>query len=144
MLLFRPWFSRPELSRVPFNLIEAETRGAGLMPLFPSCEDLALEIEAPDGKTLSASDPALPALIGGDQLDASGLTIIRSDRAMTDCRPLSLLATQTIDGIGRAVGPALDKRRFRENLYVDLDLDLDGGESFAEDASAGGCSSGQN
>ena len=52
---------------------------------------------------------------------------------MTDCRPLSLLATQTIDGIGRAVGLALDKRRFRENLYVDLNS----GESFAEDAFVG-------
>ena len=52
---------------------------------------------------------------------------------MTDCRPLSLLSTQTIDGIGRAVGVRLDKRRFRENLYVDLHS----GESFAEDAFVG-------
>jgi uncharacterized protein YcbX len=114
-------------------LIEAETRGPGLTPLFPSNEDLALEIEAPNGEVLSASDPALPGLIGGDQLNASDLTIIRSDRAMTDCRPLSLLATQTIDGIGRAVGLTLDKRRFRENLYVDLF----GTEGFAEDAFVG-------
>jgi len=133
MLRFRPRFRRPELTRVPDNLTDAETRGPGLTPLFPSSEDLALEIEAPDGKTLSASDPALPGLIGGDQLNAADLTIIRSDRAMTDCRPLSLLATQTIEGIGRAVGLTLDKRRFRENLYVDLD----GGESFAEDAFVG-------
>jgi uncharacterized protein YcbX len=133
MLRFRPRFCRPELTLAPGNLIDAETRGSGLTPLFPSSDDLALEIETPDGKTLSASDPALPALVGGDQFDASGLTIIRSDRAMTDCRPLSLLAVQTIDGIGRAVGLALDKRRFRENLYVDLD----GGESFAEDAFVG-------
>jgi len=133
MLRFRPKFRRPELTRVPDNLTDAETRGPGLTPLFPSSEDLALEIEAPNGQTLSASDPALPGLIGGDQLKASDLTIIRSDRAMTDCRPLSLLATQTIDGIGRAVGLTLDKRRFRENLYVDLNS----GESFAEDAFVG-------
>ena len=133
MLRFRPRFRHPELTLVPDNLTEAETRGPGLTPLFPLSEDLALEIEAPNGQTLSASDPALPGLIGGDQLNASELTIIRSDRAMTDCRPLSLLATQTIDGIGRAVGVTLDKRRFRENLY----LDLNGGESFAEDAFVG-------
>ena len=133
MLRFLPKFRRPELSRVPGNLIEAETRGPGLTPLFPSSEELALEIETPDGKILPASDPALPGLIGGDQLDASDLTIIRSDRAMTDCRPLSLLGTQTIDGIGRAIGLTLDKRRFRENFYVDLD----GGKSFAEDAFVG-------
>ena len=52
---------------------------------------------------------------------------------MADCRPLSLLATQTIDGIGRAVGLALDKRRFRENLYVDLNS----AASFAEEAFVG-------
>ena len=52
---------------------------------------------------------------------------------MTDCRPLSLLAIQTIDEIGHAVGLTLDKRRFRENLYVDLNS----GGSFAEDAFVG-------
>lgn len=133
MLRFRPKFSRPELTLAPDNLTAAETRGPGLTPLFPSSDDLALEIEAPNGETLSASDPALPGLIGGDQLDASDLTLIRRDRAITDCRPLSLLAIQTIDGIGRAVGVMLDKRRFRENLY----LDLHSAESFAEDAFVG-------
>jgi len=133
MLRFRPRFRRPELTLVPDNLTDAETRGPGLTPLFPSSDDLALEIEAPNGKTLSASDPALLGLIGGDQINTSDLTIIRSDCAITDCRPLSLLATQTIDGIGRAVGLTLDKRRFRENFYVDLNS----GGSFAEDAFVG-------
>jgi MOSC domain-containing protein len=133
MLKFRPRFCRPELTHAPDNLNEAETRGPGLTPLFRSSEELALEIETPCGKTLSASDPALPGLIAGDQLKASDLTLIRSDRAITDCRPLSLLATQTIDGIGQAVGMTLDKRRFRENLY----LDLHAAESFAEDAFVG-------
>ena len=132
MLRFRPRFRHPELTLAPRNLTEAETRGPGLTPLFPSGEDLALEIEAPDGKTLPASDAALTGPIGGDQLAASELSLIRSDRAITDCRPLSLLATQTIDGIGKALGVTLDKRRFRENLYVDLNS----GESF-EDAFVG-------
>ena len=79
LLRFRPQFRRPELTLAPDNLTEAETRGPGLTPLFPSSEDLALEIETPNGETLSASDPALPGLIGGDQFDASDLTIIRSD-----------------------------------------------------------------
>ena len=133
MLRFRPRFQRPELTLAPGNLTDAETRGPGLTPLFPSIADLALEIETPCGKILSSSDPALLDSIGGDQIDASDLSIIRSDRAITDCRPLSLLATQTIDGIGRAVGMTLDKRRFRENLY----LDLTSLESFAEDAFVG-------
>jgi uncharacterized protein YcbX len=133
MLRFRPRFLRPELTLAPDNLTEAENRGVGLTPLPLSIDDLALEIEAPNGAKLSASDPALPSLIAGDQFNASELSLIRSDCAITDCRPISLLATQTIDGIGRAVGVTLDKRRFRENLY----LDLHSAESFAEDAFVG-------
>src|SRR5207248_8055310 len=83
MLRFHPRFRRPELTLAPGNLTDAETRGPGLTPLFPSGEDLALEIEAPNGEILSASDPALPGLVGGDQLNASDLTILRPDRPMT-------------------------------------------------------------
>ena len=75
MLRFRPRFRHPELTLVPDNLTEAETRGPGLTPLFPCSEDLALEIEAPNGKTLSASDATLLSLIGDDQLNASDIHI---------------------------------------------------------------------
>jgi hypothetical protein len=52
MLRFRPEVSpsRADACTVPGNLTDAETRGPGLTPLFPSSEDLALEIEAPNGK----------------------------------------------------------------------------------------------
>jgi uncharacterized protein YcbX len=36
MLRFRPRFRHPELTLVPDNLTDAETRGPGLTPLFPS------------------------------------------------------------------------------------------------------------
>ena len=133
MLRFRPRFRHPERTLLPGNLAEAEGLGPGVMPLFPSSEDLALDIESPDGKTMPISDPELLRLLEGPELRASDLTIIRSDRAMTDCRPLSLFATQTVDAIGRAVGLTLDKRRFRANLY----LDLLSGEGFGEDALVG-------
>jgi hypothetical protein len=133
MLRFRPRFRHPELTLVPSNLADAEARGPGLTPLFPSSEDLALDIKAPYGKTMPMSDPELLRLLEGPQLRSCDLTIIRSDRAMRDCRPLSLFATQTIDGIGRAVGLKLDNRRFRANFYLDL---ISGG-GFAEDAFVG-------
>src|SRR4051812_18921414 len=62
MLRFRPKFRRPELTRVLDNLTDAQTRGPGLTPSFPSSEDLSLEIEAPNGQTLSASDATLLGL----------------------------------------------------------------------------------
>ena len=133
MLRFRPRFRHPERTLVPRNLADAEALGPGVTPLFPSSEDLALDVETPDGKSMALSDPELLGLLAGPKLRASDLTIIRSDRAMTDCRPLSLLATQTIDAIGSAVGLTLDKRRFRANFY----LDLISGAGFAEDALVG-------
>lgn len=52
---------------------------------------------------------------------------------MTDCRPVSLISSQTIEQIADEFGDALDHRRFRANIY----LDLDSGEGFAEDELVG-------
>ena len=61
------------------------------------------------------------------------LTLLRSDRALTDCRPISLISTQTAGAVGNAIGMAVDQRRFRANIYVDLG----GASGFAEDAFVG-------
>ncbi|MBR1200608.1 MOSC domain-containing protein [Bradyrhizobium sp. AUGA SZCCT0240] len=132
MLLYRPFFREPARSVLPSNLAEAEARGPGITPLFPGLEDLAVDVAAPSGEIFGVDDDRLLGALT-DESSPGTLTMRRSDRAITDCRPLSLLATRTIDGIGRAVGLRLDKRRFRENLYVDLNS----GESFAEDAFVG-------
>jgi uncharacterized protein YcbX len=44
----------------------------------------------------------------------------RSERAMTDCRPISLFSIQTGRQLGDEIGTVLDKRRFRANIYMDL------------------------
>lgn len=132
MLRYRPFFREPARSVLPSNLAEAEARGPGITPLYPSLEDLTVDVETPSGEILGVDDPELLGALA-DETSPGTLSMRRSDRAITDCRPLSLLATQTIDGIGRAVGVHLDKRRFRENLYVDLYS----GESFGEDALVG-------
>jgi uncharacterized protein YcbX len=61
------------------------------------------------------------------------LTLLRSDRAMTDCRPLSILAVQSARKLGEETGITVDKRRFRANVY----LDLISSEGFAEDEFVG-------
>jgi len=48
------------------------------------------------------------------------LTLMRSERAITDCRPVSLFSLQTARQLSGEVGAALDKRRFRANVYLDL------------------------
>ena len=59
--------------------------------------------------------------------------MLRSDRAITDCRPLSIFSVQTAKKLGDEVGVAVDKRRFRANIY----LDLTSAGGFAEDQFVG-------
>ncbi len=57
-------------------------------------------------------------LRGGNQI-----ALVRSDRALTDCRPVSLISLQMVRQIGEEFGRPLDKRRFRSNIYLDLASD---------------------
>jgi uncharacterized protein len=58
---------------------------------------------------------------------------MRSERAMTDCRPVSLFSVQTGRRLGEELGVDLDTRRFRANVFMDL-ASTDG---FAEDGFVG-------
>jgi uncharacterized protein YcbX len=62
------------------------------------------------------------------------LTLLRSDKAMTDCRPLSIFAVQTAKKLSGEAKIDIDKRRFRANVYVDL---ANNAEGFAEDKFVG-------
>ena len=52
---------------------------------------------------------------------------------MTDCRPVSVISTQTVGALSGEVGKPLDQRRFRANIY----LDLGAAAGSAEDAFVG-------
>jgi uncharacterized protein YcbX len=65
--------------------------------------------------------------------DKHQLTLVRSERTLTDCRPVSLLALQTVRKLAEETGIAVDKRRFRANIY----LDLASADGFAEDKFVG-------
>ena len=56
------------------------------------------------------------------------LTLMRSERAMTDCRPVSIFSLQSARQLAEETGKPIDKRRFRANVYVDLTS----GGGFAE------------
>lgn len=133
MLLYRPFFRDPDRAVLPSNLAEAEALGPGVTPLYPSHEELAVDVETPAGEVLRIDDPKLLHALGDDKSPASALAIRRSDRALTDCRPISMFSTQTVRKIGRALELSLDQRRFRANIYVDLAS----GEGFAEDQYVG-------
>jgi len=59
--------------------------------------------------------------------------LLRSDKAITDCRPLSIFALQSAKKLGEETGTNVDKRRFRANVYVDLT----NADAFAENQFVG-------
>ena len=128
MVLYTPRFRHPDRAKLPPNMTEAIGSDPALTPLYGSEEGLALDIETPDGAVLAIDDPALHDHLNEGIGRKHGLTLQRSDRAMTDCRPLSLCSLATVNQLAAESGRAIDKRQFRANTY----LDLEGGKGFAE------------
>jgi len=133
MLLYRPRFRHPDKAAQPDNLAEAEELSPLLNPVSGDPADLALDVETPSGETLAIDDPVLLRQLSERADGVHSLTLLRSERAMTDCRPISLFSLQTARQLGEEVGATLDKRRFRANVY--LDLGAAGG--FSENAFVG-------
>jgi uncharacterized protein len=120
MLLYRPHFRHPDKAAKPPNLTEAEGIAPGLNPISADPADLAIDVDTPSGEVLSVEDPALIRKLGEGLGEPEGLTLLRSERAMTDCRPISLFSIQTARRLGEELGTNLDKRRFRANIFMDL------------------------
>jgi uncharacterized protein YcbX len=92
-----------------------------------------IDVETPDGRTLAIDDPALMELVRADIDEKHQLTLMRSERAMTDCRPFSMFSLQSARQLGEETGTPIDKRRFRANVYVDLTS----AEGFGENSFVG-------
>ena len=102
-------------------MAEAEELSPILNPVAADPGDLALDVETPSGEVLAIDDPALLRQLVDRAGDGHSLTLLRSERAMTDCRPISLFSLQTARQLEEEVGSILDKRRFRANVYLDLE-----------------------
>src|SRR5437867_3990923 len=85
LLRYRPRFRYPDKAARPINLAEAESIAPGLNPVSADTPDLMVDVEAPTGETLAIDDPALIRILGDGVSGAPDLTLVRSDRAMTDC-----------------------------------------------------------
>ena len=133
MLLYRPRFRHPDQAAMPPNFAAAENIAPGLNPLFADPAGLAVEVETPSGEVLAVDDPVLIGMLAERMRDGQTLTLLRSERAMTDCRPVSLFSVQTARQLGEELGAELDKRRFRANVY----MDLRSADGFVEDRFVG-------
>lgn len=131
MIRYRARFRQPDKAARPINLSEAESRNAG--PLSATPEELMIDVETPDGEIFAIDDPGLIDKLRAGLDGKHELTLLRSDRALTDWGPVSLFSVQTVRKLEKETGTAVDKRCFRANLY----LDLASREAFAEDEFVG-------
>jgi hypothetical protein len=89
MLQYRPQYRYPERAWKPPNLIEAASITPGVTPANSDPEDMILDIVTPAGKIVSVDDPELIQLLVEGLDEKTQLKLVRSDRALTDCRPIS-------------------------------------------------------
>jgi uncharacterized protein YcbX len=120
MIRYRARFRNPEKAARPVNWSEAEKLGSGVNPISADVSELMVDVETPDGKTFAIDDPALIDILRVSLDQKHELTLLHSDKAITDCRPLSIFAVQSAKQLGEETGVAVDKRRFRANVYLDL------------------------
>jgi uncharacterized protein YcbX len=120
MLLYRPRFRHPEKAAAPPNLSEATAIMPGVTPANAEPGDMELDLIMNGGEVVAVDDPKLLEMLGEGLRGEHRLALVRSDRAMTDCRPVSLISIQTVRQIEDEVGFTVDKRRFRANIYIDL------------------------
>jgi uncharacterized protein YcbX len=118
LLQYRPRFRFPDKAARPINLIEAESKNAN--SLSADLAELVVDVETPDGETLAIDDPALVEMLRAKIDQKHEVTLMQSQRAMTDCRPISIFSLQSAQQLAEETGTQVDKRRFRANVYVDL------------------------
>jgi MOSC domain-containing protein len=133
MLRYRPRFRYPERVVKPPNLTEAASIPPGVTPADGDPQDMILDVITPSGTVVAIDDPALVKMLGEGISEKNQLTLVRSDRALTDCRPVSLISLQTVRQLEAELGVPIDQRRFRANIYINLVSD----SGFAEDEFVG-------
>jgi uncharacterized protein YcbX len=120
MLLYQPRFRHADRAAQPVNLAAAENISPGINPLYADAADFAVDVETPSGNVIAIDDPVLVEMLSAGFADRPKLSLLRSDRAITDCRPVSFISLQTARQVAKEVGITVDKRRFRANIYAEL------------------------
>jgi uncharacterized protein YcbX len=133
MLLCRPVYRHPEKMRQPPNLPDSEALPPGVTPVYAEAAEQTVDVETPSGDVLAIDDPRLIRQLCDGIRERHELTLMQSDRAMTDCRPVSLFSMQTCRQLSEELGFEVDNRRFRANVYIDLES----GNGFGEDQFVG-------
>jgi uncharacterized protein len=120
IIRYRARFRHPDKAARPVNYKEAAELSDTVNPISASADELMIDVETPDGKTFAIDDPALIEHLRTNTDEKHRLRLLRSEKAITDCRPLSIISVQSAKKLGEETGVPVDKRRFRANVYLDL------------------------
>jgi uncharacterized protein YcbX len=120
MIRCQPRFRNPKKAARPINWMDEEKLGPGINPISASPAELMIDVQTPDGKTLAIDNPELIDKLRAGADEKHELALLRSEKALTDCRPLSIFSLQTLSQLSEETGIALDKRRLRANVYLDM------------------------
>ena len=88
-------------------------------------------VTTPGGEVFSIHDPLLTAHLRASLPGGHSLSVVASDKPLTDVRPVAVLGIGTVAQLARELRTPLDARRFRANILLRFP------EGFAEDALAG-------
>ena len=81
---------------------------------------LMVDVETPSGERLAIDDPQLIAQLRSGADARHQVTLMRSERPITDAYPISIISLQTVRKLEAEISAPTDKRQFRANIYVDL------------------------
>lgn len=96
-------------------------------------DEAMIDVGTPSRETFRIDDPALLDRLRRGVDPKHGLTLMRSDRPLTDAYPISVFSLQTVAKLSEETGAVWDKRRFRANIY----LDCPGAAGFIENEFVG-------
>ncbi len=126
LVAWRARFTTAERTLSDPALEAAWARGSAVAPALPPDDAFATQVTMPDGTTLAVDDPRLLARLEAEA--GRKLALRFATRGMQDCRPLSLVATQTLEGFAAEAAIPADARRMRMNI----EFDWPGAAPFAE------------
>lgn len=120
LLLYTPKYSAPEVAAKPPNLVAADSLAPGMTPIYAPIAALKVDVTTPDGTVFPVESPELISDMKSRLGESADLSMMHSERALTDCRPVSMFSLQTVIGLAQEITEPVDKRQFRANIYADF------------------------
>jgi uncharacterized protein len=135
LVLYRPRYRdvAAAAAALPLDVEKSFGMAPGVAPVFPAGDGaFAVDVATPGGRTLAVDSPELKTELE-ERGSGQKVELRFSERAHVDCRPVSLFGNATARTLGEEMGMAMDRRRFRANLYADWG----DGRPFREDELVG-------